>query len=75
MAKLINKYRMKERIVWYLLSFFAFIGIDWTVDTVFYKLEWISHEPDLLSSICTSVFMIIVLNIFFFWWRRRERRK
>lgn len=52
MAKLINKYRMKERIVWYLLSFFAFIGIDWTVDTVFYKLEWISHEPDLLSSIC-----------------------
>lgn len=63
---------MKERILFYLLSFFAFIGVDWIVDTLFYKLHWISHEPVLLSSICTSVFMVVVLNIIFWWWKKRK---
>lgn len=66
---------MKEKIAWYLLSFFAFVGIDWIVDTIFYKWQWLSHEPDLLSSICTSVFIVIILNIIFGWWRRRKIRK
>lgn len=62
---------MKERIVFYLLSFFAFIGVDWIVDTLFYNFHWISREPALLSSICTSVFMVVVLNILFWWWKKR----
>lgn len=63
---------MKERILFYLLSFFAFIGVDWIVDTLFYKFHWISHEPALLSSICTSVFMVVVFNILFWWWKKTK---
>lgn len=63
---------MKEKFVFYLLSFFAFIGADWIVDTIFYKFHWTSREPTLLNSICTSVFMVVVLNILFWWWKRRK---